>query len=87
MGDPSTDHKFKSFFVRNAPRILQYYSLLKLLSSQDDEWGPCGMLFGAAVINCQTFVFKDMTTVRARTRIDMTEIKRLRFREKGVVST
>lgn len=76
-----------NLFLCVMPQGSSYYSLLKLLSSQDDEWGPCRMLFGAAVINCQTFVFKDMTTVRARTCIDITEIKRLRFREKGVVST
>lgn len=62
MVDPSTDHEIKPFFFFHSsvtPRGSSFYSIWWLLLSQDDQWGPGRMLFGAAVINCQTFVFND----------------------------
>lgn len=54
---------FIFFLISVMPRGFSYYIMWWLLLAQDDQWGPCRMLFGAAVINCQTFVFSDNCTV------------------------
>lgn len=64
MGDPSTDHKFKSFFVRNAPRILVLQSVEAALvpgwwmgSLQNAIWGCCHQLSNICLQrhdNCQS---------------------------------
>lgn len=52
-----------SLFCLHCPRGCSDYSIWWLPLSQDDQWSRSRMLFGATVINAETFVFSDMTTV------------------------